>query len=126
MAVLPTPGSPSSTGLFLVRRERIWITRSISSSRPMTASSLPSRASSVRSRPKASSAGVLLLPPPPPPDSESLDRRFVVVLVAGVGAEELEHLLAHVLELDAEVQEHLAAMPSFSLIRPSSRCSVPM
>ena len=41
MAVLPTPGAPMSTGLFLVRRERIWITRRISSSRPMTGSSLP-------------------------------------------------------------------------------------
>ena len=30
MAVLPTPGSPISTGLFLVRRARIWMTRSIS------------------------------------------------------------------------------------------------
>ena len=30
MAVLPTPASPISTGLFLVRRERIWITRRIS------------------------------------------------------------------------------------------------
>lgn len=27
MAVLPTPGSPINTGLFLVRRERIWIAR---------------------------------------------------------------------------------------------------
>ncbi|MPN13686.1 hypothetical protein SDC9_161010 [bioreactor metagenome] len=41
MAVLPTPGSPISTGLFLVRRDRIWITRRISSSRPITGSSLP-------------------------------------------------------------------------------------
>ncbi len=49
MAVLPTPGSPISTGLFLVRRCRIWITRRISSSRPMTGSSLPARARSVRS-----------------------------------------------------------------------------
>ena len=49
MAVLPTPGSPTSTGLFLVRRDRIWMTRRISSSRPMTGSSLPARASSVRS-----------------------------------------------------------------------------
>ena len=49
MAVLPTPGSPTRTGLFLVRRERIWITRRISSSRPMTGSSFPARASSVRS-----------------------------------------------------------------------------
>ncbi len=51
MAVLPTPGSPISTGLFLVRRERISITRRISSSRPITGSSLPSAASLVRSRP---------------------------------------------------------------------------
>ena len=49
MAVLPTPGSPISTGLFLVRRESTWITRRISSSRPMTGSSLPLRAMSVRS-----------------------------------------------------------------------------
>ena len=39
MAVLPTPGSPMSTGLFFVRRERTWTTRRISSSRPMTGSS---------------------------------------------------------------------------------------
>ena len=44
MAVLPTPGSPISTGLFLVRRESTWMTRRISSSRPMTGSSLPRRA----------------------------------------------------------------------------------
>jgi hypothetical protein len=30
MAVLPTPGSPTSTGLFLVRRPKICTTRSIS------------------------------------------------------------------------------------------------
>ena len=51
MAVLPTPGSPMSTGLFLVRRESTWITRRISSSRPMTGSSLPWAANFVRSRP---------------------------------------------------------------------------
>jgi hypothetical protein len=44
MAVLPTPGSPMSTGLFLVRRDSTWMTRRISSSRPMTGSSLPWRA----------------------------------------------------------------------------------
>ena len=43
MAVLPTPGSPISTGLFLVRRDSTWMTRRISSSRPMTGSSLPCR-----------------------------------------------------------------------------------
>jgi hypothetical protein len=50
MAVLPTPGSPISTGLFLVRRTSTWMVRRISSSRPMTGSSLPSRAWAVRSR----------------------------------------------------------------------------
>ena len=49
MAVLPTPGSPISTGLFLVRRCSTWIARRISSSRPITGSSLPWRARSVRS-----------------------------------------------------------------------------
>ena len=50
IAVLPTPGSPIKTGLFFVRRERTWMVRRISSSRPMTGSSLPCRARSVRSR----------------------------------------------------------------------------
>ena len=56
IAVLPTPGSPISTGLFFVRRLSTWITRRISSSRPITGSSLLCRAASVRSRPKRSSA----------------------------------------------------------------------
>ena len=41
IAVLPTPGSPIRTGLFLVRRERTCTTRRISASRPMTGSILP-------------------------------------------------------------------------------------
>lgn len=49
MAVLPTPGSPMSTGLFLLRRCSTWMARRISSSRPITGSSLPARARSVRS-----------------------------------------------------------------------------
>ena len=56
MAVLPTPGSPMRTGLFLVRRDSTWMTRRISSSRPMTGSIFPWRAASVRSRPYRSSA----------------------------------------------------------------------
>jgi translocation and assembly module TamA len=44
IAVLPTPGSPISTGLFLVRRCSTWMVRRISSSRPITGSSLPWRA----------------------------------------------------------------------------------
>ena len=71
-AVLPTPGSPISTGLFLVRRDSTWTTRRISESRPMTGSILPSRARSVRSTPYFSSAlkvpsgsGVVTLRSPP-------------------------------------------------------------
>jgi hypothetical protein len=37
-AVFPTPGNPIKTGLFLVLRERISMTRRISSSRPMMGS----------------------------------------------------------------------------------------
>eukprot|EP00966_Prymnesium_polylepis_P198248 4594178-Prymnesium_polylepis.2 len=51
IAVLPTPGSPMSTGLFFRRRESTCSVRRISSSRPMTGSSLPARASSLRSVP---------------------------------------------------------------------------
>ncbi len=56
IAVLPTPGSPISTGLFFVRRLSTWITRRTSESRPMTGSSLPRSASSVRSRPNLARA----------------------------------------------------------------------
>ena len=55
-AVLPTPGSPMSTGLFLVRRDSTCTTRRISVSRPMTGSSSPRRARSVRSTPYFSRA----------------------------------------------------------------------
>ncbi|MEY9487307.1 hypothetical protein RKD26_003101 [Streptomyces calvus] len=55
-AVLPTPGSPMRTGLFLVRRDSTWTTRRISWSRPMTGSSLPSRAAAVKSVPNFSRA----------------------------------------------------------------------
>ena len=61
MAVLPTPGSPMSTGLFLVRRDSTSMVVSTSSARPMTGSSLPSRAILVRSRLYSSRVGVELL-----------------------------------------------------------------
>ena len=51
IAVLPTPGSPIRTGLFLVLRDNILMIRLISSSRPITGSILPSRASLTTSRP---------------------------------------------------------------------------
>ncbi len=59
-AVFPTPGSPISTGLFLVRRDRTWTTRRISASRPITGSNLPARAAAVRSTPYFSSAWLVL------------------------------------------------------------------
>ena len=49
IAVLPTPGSPIRTGLFLVRRLKICITRWISVSRPMTGSIFPCFALSFKS-----------------------------------------------------------------------------
>ena len=58
-AVLPTPGSPMRTGLFLVRRDSTCTTRRISASRPMTGSSLPSRAAAVRSVPYFASASAV-------------------------------------------------------------------
>ena len=48
MAVLPTPGSPTSIGLFLVLLLRICRTLRISSSLPMTGSSFPFAACSLR------------------------------------------------------------------------------
>ena len=50
IAVFPTPGSPMSTGLFFVRRESTCMMRRISSSRPITGSKEPLRASSLKSR----------------------------------------------------------------------------
>ena len=44
IAVFPVPGSPTNIGLFLVLRDRICKIRLISSSRPITGSSLPSAA----------------------------------------------------------------------------------
>ena len=60
IAVLPTPGSPINTGLFLVRLLNTSITRVISLSLPMTGSSVPSLAITVKSRARLSNVGVLL------------------------------------------------------------------
>src|ERR671916_2317697 len=63
MAVLPTPGSPIRTGLFLVLLERISMVVSTSSARPITGSSFPSLAMWVRSRLYSSNVGVELACP---------------------------------------------------------------
>ncbi len=62
-AVLPTPGSPTRHGLFLVRLLNISTSLLISASLPITGSSFPSFAYFVRSLLYWSSTGVADLPP---------------------------------------------------------------
>ena len=61
IAVLPTPGSPIMTGLFFERLFKICIVRRISSSRPITGSSLLFLAHSVKSVVYFSNASLVLL-----------------------------------------------------------------
>ena len=63
IAVLPTPGSPISTGLFFVLLDKTCMHLRISSSRPMTGSSFPLAASSFRSFPYFLSASYVLSAP---------------------------------------------------------------
>ena len=121
MAVLPTPGSPISTGLFLVRRESTCMTRSISRSRPMTGSSLRSRASWVRLRPNWSSTGEPVGASWPLRRAGAGRRRPPCRrrLVAGqelddlladpgqVGTEADQHLGGHALALADQTEEHV-------------------
>jgi hypothetical protein len=128
MAVLPTPGSPMSTGLFFVRRARIWIMRSISSARPMTGSSLPSRAMAVRSRPNSSSVGVLDLvrdgePEPEPEEPEACWPP--PCCWDWPSPSRLSTSSRTTSRRRPRFSSTRAATPSSSLIRPSSRCSVP-
>jgi len=130
IAVLPTPASPISTGLFLVRRQRIWITRRISFLRPTTGSISPLRASSVRSRPKAFRAGVLTSffssdwdvtrwapaaasspPPSAPPENWGSSSRRISLRVRSMSTSR-----------DLSTR---AATPSPSRRRPRRMCSVP-
>ena len=57
MAVLPTPGSPTSSGLLVRRLPRMSMVSSTSRSRPTSGSSFPSAASSVRFRAREESQG---------------------------------------------------------------------
>ena len=97
-AVLPTPGSPTSTGLFFVRRERICITRSISVWRPTTGSSLDSAASLVRLRPNWSSSFEDFLPSGPPAAPAAL------AAAAGAG-QHPDDLVADLLRVGVEVEQ---------------------
>ena len=101
-AVLPTPGSPISTGLFLVRRERICITRSISFWRPTTGSSLPSAASLVRLRPNWSSSFDDFLASPAVRGRGPRRRRSRATARAG---EHADDLVADLLGVGIEVEQ---------------------
>ena len=108
IAVLPTPGSPISTGLFFVRRCRIWIVRRISSSRPITGSSLPCCARSVRSivylfsASRCSSASALSTWWPPRTASIAASSAFFVRPCSRAIAPEFALVVGH------REQEHLA------------------
>ena len=114
MAVLPTPGSPIRTGLFLVRRDRIWMTRAISFSRPMTGSSLPLRAASVKSRVNSARA------PPFLPSSRAAAAARGASLIFFTTA------LYSFLGSMPTVRSTRMAILLPSRSRPISRCSVPM
>ena len=111
MAVLPVPGSPISTGLFLVRRDSTWMTRRISSSRPMTGSSVAALGG------LGQVAAVLL-------------QRLVLVLGVGVGhARRAAHLRA-ARSAGRRGSRRCRSAPRApapgSSSRASSRCSVEM
>ncbi len=107
MAVLPTPASPSSTGLFLVRRQSIWMTRSISFLRPMTGSSLAfarqfGQVAAERAQRRgldfASSAW---------PRANRQRLRFLLGFGRGeIRVEFLEDFVAGALDIDFEILEH--------------------
>ncbi len=108
MAVLPTPGSPISTGLFFVRRHRIWITRSSSRSRPTSGSSWPSRAACVRSR------------------LNSASREVSFGRAAGVFSPALRASSSRSVDRRSPRSCKISAPKHFSSRRiPSSKCSVP-
>ncbi|MNI41345.1 hypothetical protein D3C73_955960 [compost metagenome] len=111
MAVLPTPGSPISTGLFFFRRASTSIVVSISRARPMTGSSLPSRASFVRSRLNWSRSGVLE-DASTRPSSAPLPTTLVTCWRSACGVN------PYLRRIDA-------ARPSPSSARPMRRCSGP-
>ena len=85
IAVLPTPASPTSSGLFLRRRHRIWITRSTSYSRPISGSILPSLAIWLRFCVNCSSGEAFSFFSPPP-SSFSFEEASLLPLTASGGS----------------------------------------
>ena len=127
IAVLPTPASPTRTGLFFVRRQSICTVRRISLALPTTGSSLPSRASSVRSRPKAFKA--LCFCGPPSKRSSPPCSSFWFISGASpmkFGSSSASIWLRQLVMSMPSSRRMVAATPSPSLRRPRSMCSVPM
>jgi hypothetical protein len=117
------------TGLFLVRRHRICITRSISSARPITGSISPLRAISVKSRPKARRAGVLVpfLSPPliDPASSPSSSSSNSSSPITKLGSNSLSISLRASSISTSRFFRTRAATPSPSRNNPKRICSVP-
>ena len=114
IAVLPTPGSPISTGLFLVRRLSTSITRVISLSLPTTGSKVPSLAITVKSLAKLSNVGVLF----------DLFAWAFLLLISGLPKAFTTCARAFVI-FKSKLAKTRAATPSFSRIKPRRICSVP-
>ncbi len=114
MAVLPTPGSPISTGLFLVLRLNTSITRVISLSLPTTGSNVPSLAITVKSRASPSNVGVLF----------DLFAVAFLVFISGLPNAFTTCARAFVI-FKSKLANTRAATPSFSRIKPNKICSVP-
>ena len=108
MAVFPTPGSPMSTALFLLRRHSTCCTRSSSRARPIRGSSWFFIALSVRSRLNSARSGV------------SLTRVRVVFSFRSwtMSSRTVLSRMPFSTRIDAATQRS-------SLRMPSSRCSVP-
>ena len=127
--VWPTPGSPISTGLFLVRRLRICMTRSNSRDRPMTGSSFFAGELGEVATELVENLAVALVA-----------WRVLFALCSGSGglwltlalgatlvaAQQLDDLLADARQSAPSLTSTCAATPSPSRISPRRMCSVPM
>ena len=134
IAVLPTPGSPIKTGLFLVRRAKICTRRSISSSRPITGSNWFLEAISVKSRVYSSSVGVLLLVlvaaalrgAACSPSSVGIDTSPAEGSSPPVSPISATAVSRKTSTFTPKLDKILPAIPSSSRISPSKICSVPI
>ena len=127
IADLPTPGSPTSTGLFFVRRLKIWMTRSISFSLPIIGSIRPCLASSVTSRATESKVGVILFGDTP----EAASRlpigvtAFLLIFLTDIFPNSTKSLMISVILILLSSKIFLATLSSSTKIQ-YSKCSDPV